>query len=76
MWQKRGKMKIDAFRRKLMIPDSDITKWREYKVKSKIESIFVNEKVIEEDAVKIYEIDPYFYEYYRRKIQVDENRCK
>ena len=26
--------------------------------------------------MKIYEIDPYFYEYYRKIIQVDENGCK
>ena len=26
--------------------------------------------------MKIYEIDPYFYEHYRKIIQVDENGCK
>ena len=34
--------------------------------KSKIGNIFVNEKILEENSVKIYEIDPYFYENYRK----------
>ena len=65
--KKRGERKIDAFRRKLMIPDSEITECPEYEVKSKIGNIFVNEKILEEYSVKIYEIDPYFYEHYRKK---------
>ena len=36
----------------------------------------LNEKIIEEYSVKTYEIDPYLYEHYRKKIQVNENRCK
>ena len=59
-----------------MIPDSEITECPEYEVKSKIGNIFVNEKILKEYSVKIYEIDPYFYEHYRKKIQVDENGCK
>ena len=39
----------------------------EHKVKSKIGKIF------EEYSVKIYEIDPYFSEHYKKKIQVDKN---
>ena len=46
-----------------MIPDSEITECPEYEVKSKIGNIFVNEKILEEYSVKIYEIDPYFYEH-------------
>ena len=60
--QKRGKRKIDAFRRKLMVPDSEITECPEYEVKSKSGNIFVNEKILLEYPVKIYEMDPYFYE--------------
>ena len=56
-----------------MIPDFEISKCPEYEVKSKIGSIFVNEKIFEEKSVKIYEIDPYFYEHYEKKIQVDNN---
>ena len=50
-----------------MIPDSEITEYPEYEVKSKIGNIFVNEKILEEYSVKIYEIDPYFYEHCRKK---------
>ena len=60
--KKRGERKINAFRRKLMIPDSEIAECPEYKVKAKIGNIFVKKKILEEDSVKIYEIDPYFYE--------------
>ena len=56
-----------------MIPDFEISKCPEHEVKSKIGTIFVNEKILEEYSVKIYEIDPYFYEHYRKKIQTDEN---
>ena len=56
-----------------MIPDYEITKCPENEVKSKIGTIFSNEKILEEYSVKIYEIDPYFYEHYRKKIQTDEN---
>ena len=50
-----------------MIPDSEIAECPEYEVKSKIGNIFVNEKILEEYSVKIYEIDLYFYEHYRKK---------
>ena len=35
-------------------------------VKSKTGKIFVNEKILEECSVKIYEIDPCFYEHYKK----------
>ena len=44
--------------------------------KSNIGNIFVNEKILKEYSVKIDKIDPYFYEHYGKKIQVDENGCK
>ena len=56
-----------------MIPDSKIPKCSEHEVKLKIGIIFVNEKIVEEYSVKINEIDPYFYENYKEKIQVDKN---
>ena len=40
----RGERKTDAFRRQLMLPDSEITECPEYEAKSKIGNIFVNEK--------------------------------
>ena len=36
----------------------------------------MNEKVFEEHSVRIYEIDPYFYEHYKGKIKVDKNECR
>ena len=59
-----------------MIPDSEIPKCPEFEVKSKIRKIFKNQNLFEEYSVKIYEIDPYFYEHYEKKIQVDKNGCK
>ena len=64
--KKRGIRAIDRFRKKLMIPDNEISVCPEYEVKSKIGTIFVNEKILEEYSVKIYEIDPYFYEHYKK----------
>ena len=55
-----------------MIPDFEISKCPEHEVKSKMGTIFVNKKILEEYSVKIYEIDPYFYEHYRKK-KFDEN---
>ena len=70
--KKRGVKKIDGFRKKLFIPEYQIYESIEHKVKSKIGTIFVNEDILEEYSVRIYEIDPYFSERYK-KIQVDDN---
>ena len=67
----RGPRAIDEFRKKLFIPDHEISESIEHKVKSKIETIFVNEDTDEEYFVRIYEIDPYFSEHYKKRIQVD-----
>ena len=53
-----------------MIPESEISEWPEYEVKSKIGNIFVNENILEEYSVKIYEIDPYFYEHYKKNLSL------
>ena len=50
-----------------MIPDHEITKCPEHEVKSKIGNIFVNEEILEEYSVKIYEIDSYFYDHYKKE---------
>ena len=50
-----------------MIPDSQLSECSEHEVKSKIGNIFVNEKILKEYSVKIYKIDPYFYEHYGKK---------
>ena len=47
-----------------MILDSEISKCPEHEIKSKTETIFVNEKILKEYSVRIYEIEPYFYEHY------------
>ena len=74
--KKRGIRAIDGFRKKLMISDFEISKYPEHEVKSKIGTIFISEKILEEYSVNIYEIDPYFYEHYKEKIQTDKNDCK
>ena len=47
-----------------MIPDSEIPKCLELEVKPKIGQIFKNQNLLEEYSVKIYEVDPCFYEHY------------
>ena len=49
-----------------MIPDSEIPECPEFEVKSKIGKLFMKEKILEEYSVKIYEIDSYFYENYKK----------
>ena len=44
--KKRGIRAIDGFRKKLMIPDSEIPKCPEFEVKSKIGKLFMNEKIL------------------------------
>ena len=70
MEKKRSIRAIDGFRRKLMISDFEITKCPEHVVKSKIGTIFVNEKIFEEHSVKIDEIDPYIHEHYKKKYKL------
>ena len=64
----RGERKIVLFRKKLMIPEPEILECSEYDVKSKMGNIFINEKILEEYCVKIYDIDLYFYEHSRELI--------
>ena len=62
--KKRGIRVIDGFRKKLMIPDSEIPECPEFEVKWKIGKIFKKHYPIEEHSAKIYETDAYFYEHY------------
>ena len=39
-------------------------------VKSKIGTIFANKEILEKYSVKIYEIDPYFSEHYKKKYKL------
>ena len=50
------------------MPDYQISESIERKVKSKIGKTFVNEDTLEEYFVKIYEIDPYFSEHYKKNM--------
>ena len=50
-----------------MISDSEIPKCPEFEVKSKIGKIFKNHNLLEEYSVRIYKIDPYFYQHYQKK---------
>ena len=50
-----------------MIPESEIPQYVEHMIKSKIGKIFVNERILVDYCVKIYEINPYFYEHYEKK---------
>ena len=54
--KKRGERKIVGFRKKLMIPESEISECPELEVKSKIGNIFMNEKILEEHSVTVYKI--------------------
>ena len=64
--KKRGIRAIDGFRKKLFIQDYEISVSIEHVVKSKIGTIFTNEDILEQKSVKIYEIDPYFSEHYKK----------
>ena len=64
---------INGFRKKLLIPDHEISVSIEHKVKRKIGTIFVNEDILEEYSVRIYEIDLYFSENYKKRIQIGKN---
>ena len=56
-----------------MIPESEISQCPEHETKLNIRNIFVKDKILGEYSVKIYEIDPYFYEHYKEKIQAKKN---
>ena len=72
--EKKRRKKIDELRKKLMIPESEISEFPKFEVKSKIGNIFVIKKILEEYFVKVYKTDPYVYEHYKEKTQVDKNR--
>ena len=67
--EKRCETKIDEIRKKL-IPRSEISECPEYDTKSNQKQETYNEKILEEYSVKIYEIDPYFYEHYGKKYKL------
>ena len=68
--KKRGPRTIDGFRKKLKIPDYEISESIEHEVKSKIDTLFVNEDILKEYSVKNDEIMPYFYKHYNKKYKL------
>ena len=70
---KKKTWKKNRWIQKEKIPESEISACPEHKVKSKIGNILLNEKILEEYRVRIYEIDPYLYKYCEELIKVDEN---
>ena len=55
----RGVKEIGRIRKKLMIPEFQITECTGLEVKPKIGIIFVYENILEEYSIKIYKIDHY-----------------
>ena len=53
-----------------MIANYEISVSMEHVVKSKIGPIFVNEEILEEYSIRIYEIDSYFYEHYKKRYKL------
>ena len=68
--KKRGVRSAEGFRRKLFIPEHESYKSIEHRLKSKLGKIFVNQKILEEYSAKIYEIDFYFSENYKKKYKL------
>ena len=68
--KKRGIRATDGFTKKLFIPDYEISVAIEHVVKSKIGTIFANEDMLQEKSVRIYEIDLYFSEHYKKKYKL------
>ena len=64
--KKKKRHKSNIRIQKKTIPDYEISVAIEHVVKSKIGTIFKKEKILEEYSVKIYEIDPYFSEHYKK----------
>ena len=50
---------IDEYRKKLMIPNSEIPACPEFEVKSKIGKLFMDQKNLEVYSVKIFRFDPF-----------------
>ena len=48
----------------------------DFEVRSKINKIFKAHNPLEEYSVRIYKIDPYFYEQYEKIMQIHDNKHK
>ena len=74
--KKRGERNIDGFRKNWGFWNLRCQSQVKHKLKSKIGIIFANENVLAEYPVKIFETHLYLYEYYKKKIEFDENGHK
>ena len=67
-WEKTSGIRaIDGFRKKFMIRDFEIPKCPEFKLNQKYKKSLKKHNPMEEYSVKIYKIDPYFYEHHEKK---------
>ena len=74
--KKRGIRAIDEFRKKLMIPDSEIPKCPEFEVKSKIGKILKKKISLKNILLRFMKLILTFLNIMKKKIQVDKNECK
>ena len=58
---------IDGFRKKLMIPDSEIPACPEFEVKSKLGKLFMNEKSFKNILLKFMKLIPFFMSITKKK---------
>ena len=65
--KKRGTRAIDGFRKKLMIPDSEIPACPEFEVKSKLGKLFMNEKSFKNILLKFMKLIPFFMSITKKK---------
>ena len=65
--KKRGIRAIDGFRKKLMIPDSEIPACPEFEVKSKLGKLFMNEKTCKNILLKFMKLIPFFMSITKKK---------
>ena len=77
-WKKWGERKIDGFRKKLMVPEFEISECPENEVKSKIGNIFVNKKkkYLKNILLRFIKLILIFVSITKKKMQVDKNGCK
>ena len=71
--KKRGVRKIDGFRKKLMIPESEIPERSEHEVKSKIGNICKRKNTRKNILLRFIKLILIFVSITKKKIQVDKN---
>ena len=72
----RGIRAIDGFRKKLMIPDSEIHKCPEFEAKSKIGKPLKNIIPLKNILLRFMKLILFFINMMKKNMQVDNNECK